>query len=223
MQFTLVYEGELRANQRDPLSHQPDRLAQHKQNIRKIFHQQLKQLWETNNFLRNHKMPPYALNNPHYVRLPTDQAVWGNSENNYVSMVEVIASYYQHGKYRFVPLVREEISLLCSLDILFLRRDYPGSVIEAGDLDNRIKTLIDCLRMPKGDNELKGNEEPGENEDPFFCLLDDDKAVTGLSVRTGTFLGPKSSDLDLDRKKVHAVINVDLKPYEITMFNLSFA
>ena len=223
MRFRLTYEGELRPNQRDPLSNQPDKLAQHKHSIRRQFHHQLKQLWATNKFLRTHRMAPYAFNNPNYVRLPTDQAVWGNSEDDYWPMVEVVAENYKRHGYRFVPLVREEISLLCNLDILFLRRDHPGSVIQAGDLDNRLKTLIDCLRMPNGANELRGNEVSGEDENPFFCLLDDDKAVTGLSVQTDTFLGPTTGNIESDAKRVHLIISVELKPYDVTMFNLSFS
>lgn len=223
MRFRLTYEGELRANQRDPFGNQTDKLAEHKQSIRKQFHLQLKQLWSTNAFLRDHRMSPHAFNNPNYVRLPTDQAVWGNSEDDYWPMMQVVAENHKHHGYRFVPLVRNEISLLCNLDILFLRRDHPGSVIQAGDLDNRIKTLIDCLRIPNSANELRGNETPAEGEDPFFCLLDDDKAVTGLSVHTDTFLGPPSENIDADRRRVHLVITVELKPYNVTMFNLSFS
>ncbi len=64
-------------------------------------------------------------------------------------MVDVIADQYHEFGYRFVPLVREEISLLCSVGILFLRRDIPGSLLSAGDIDNRIKTVIDTLRRPR--------------------------------------------------------------------------
>lgn len=222
MRFRLVYEGELKSNQRDPLGDQPDRLAEHKQSIRKVFHQQLKELWRTNKFLSEHRLPPYAFENPNYVRRPTDQAVWGSDEDDHKPLVEVVADNYQWNGYRFVPLVREEASLLCDLEILFLRKDYPGSVIQAGDLDNRIKTLIDCLRMPKGKNELRGSETPADGEDPFFCLLDDDKAVTGLSVQTDTFLGA-GGDAETDRRQVHIVITVQLRPYDVSMFNLNFA
>jgi hypothetical protein len=223
MRFRLVYEGELRPNQRDPMEHQPDRLAEHKQGIRKIFHTQLKQLWATNKFLKNHKMLPTAFNNPNYSQLPTDQA-WGwESATDNQPMVDVIAHNYQRNGYRFVPLVREEMSLLCDLDILFLRRDHPGSVLEAGDLDNRIKTLVDCLRMPKAGNELRGNEFPGAGEDPFFCLLDDDKAVSGLAVQTDIFLKPPMANLEEDKRQTLLVITVNLRPYDVTMFNLSFS
>jgi hypothetical protein len=122
-----------------------------------------------------------------------------------------------------VPLVREEYSLLCSLNILFLRRDIPGSVVSAGDLDNRIKTLIDSLRRPQNKNELRGNEAPGDGEDPFYCLLEDDRLVSQLEVETDTLLDPPRGNTQADRRQVRLTITVDLKPYNVTLFNLSFS
>jgi hypothetical protein len=78
------------------------------------------------------------------------------------------------GNYQFVPLVREQLSLLCSLDILFLRPDVPGKAIQSsGDIDNRLKTLFDALRMPQNDTELGPYASPGEGEEPFYCLLEE--------------------------------------------------
>ncbi len=95
--------------------------------------------------------------------------------------------------------------------------------ISAGDLDNRLKTLIDTLRRPRNDRELRGNEIPGEGENPFFCLLEDDNLVTHLSVETDTLLDPPTGNKELDQRQVKLVITVDLKPLDVTMFNLSFA
>ena len=69
-----------------------------------------------------------------------------------------------------------KISLLCSLNILFLRRDIPGSALSAGDIDNRIKTVIDALRRPRHANELAYHATPAADEDPFFRLLEDDSS-----------------------------------------------
>ncbi len=54
MRFRLTYEGELRASGHDPQGSQRDPMALHKQKIRKDFHGQLKQLWQTNKFLSEH-------------------------------------------------------------------------------------------------------------------------------------------------------------------------
>jgi hypothetical protein len=139
-----------------------------------------------------------------------------------IPMIEHVASLHRENGYQFVPLVREEISLRCSLDILFLRRDFPLGVISAGDLDNRVKTLIDALRKPHNANELRGNEKPGPGEDPFFCLLEDDDLVTGLSVEADMLLDPPPSG-DAGLSQVKLVISVELKPDNVTMFNLGFA
>jgi hypothetical protein len=109
------------------------------------------------------------------------------------------------------------------LDILFLRHDPPGSVVHAGDLDNRIKTLIDALRKPQGAIELRGNETPTDDEDPFFCLLEDDKLVTGLTVESDRYLEPPNGRKDADNRRAHIVITVDVRPYDVTSFNVSFA
>ena len=222
MRFRLVYAGELKSSQRDPTSTQPDKLAEHKQEIRKVFHRQLKQLWKTNKFLREHRVYPRTISFS-----PAEQAqqagTWGGGPDTRISMSEAFASDYQENGYRFVPLVQEKFSLSCTLDILFLRRDMPGSVISAGDLDNRIKTLIDALRRPQSKNELRGNETPKKDEEPFYCLLEDDKLVTKLSVETDNLLDPSMSNSDESRRQVHLIITVELKPYDVTMFNLSFS
>jgi hypothetical protein len=119
--------------------------------------------------------------------------------------------------------VRDEISLLCSLDILFLRRDIPGSAIQAGDIDNRIKTVIDALRAPQSQNELVGTDQkPGRDDDPLYCLLWDDRQVSHLTVETDTLLDQQMAG-DADQRKVRLVITVELRPYFVTMFNLAFA
>jgi methylmalonyl-CoA mutase N-terminal domain/subunit len=135
--------------------------------------------------------------------------------------LEAVASNYHELGYRFAPLVREKISLVCSLDILFLRRDIPGGVItSAGDIDNRIKTVIDALRRPRYAQELVGNEVPSEGENPFFCLMEDDSQVDRLSVETDALLNVGE---DSDHRRVQLVITVDVRPFNVTTFNLSFA
>jgi hypothetical protein len=221
MRFRLTYSGPLRPNQRDPLGTQPDKLAEHKQDIRKVFHCQLKRLWETNKFLREHKLNPHS---PVFKVSPAQSyfGIWAKDSQKEIPMVEAVALNYQQFGYRFVPLVREDVSLLCSLNILFLRRDIPGSVINVGDLDNRIKTLVDTLRRPMSIQELRGNEQPAAGEDPFFCLLEDDKLVTHLTIETDTLLDPPRGTAE-DGREVKLVITVELKPNDVTMFNLGFA
>jgi hypothetical protein len=220
MRFRLTYRGELRPTQRDPLKDKADPLAAHKHRIRQEFHRQLKQLWATNKFLREHQLSRRTALRPSRP-IADENAYWG-SEDKLEPMADVVADMYRENGYRFVPLVREAISLLCSLEILFLRRDIPGSALAAGDIDNRLKTVIDALRRPRHPNELVGHEKPSDGEDPFFCLMEDDSQVSHLTVETDTFLEPPSGR-EADIQLAQLVITVDVKPYYVTNFNLSFS
>lgn len=135
VKFRLTYDGPLKATQQEPFDGQPNRLAEHKHSIRRCFHLQLKQLWATNRFLRDHQVRDYGDNG-----VVEPDAVYGGYMRSdgckIMPLSEAVAMNYVEFGYRFVPLVRESLSLLCSLDVLFLRRDYPGSVITAGDLGN---------------------------------------------------------------------------------------
>jgi len=221
----LAYEGELRPSQRDPLPGQLNPLAQHKHEIRRVFHKQLKHLWAINDFLRFYRRHPEDIMgvSPVDSRPIYESAAWfGHKEEDKIPLIEYIASQHNEHGYRFVPLVRKEFSLLCSIDILFLRRDIPGSAIQAGDIDNRVKTLIDALRKPDNANELKGNELPSQGEDPFFCLLENDKLVSHFAVETDTLLDEIILG-DADERKARVVITVELRPYFPTYFNLAFS
>jgi hypothetical protein len=232
MKFRLTYEGPLRATQRDPVGSQPNPLAVHKQEIRRRFHRQLRHLWSVNRFLREHEVYPihraggqrggYSLrSDAEAVEAATGDRMLHEQK---MSLLNATAAQYHMFGYLFVPLVREEASLLCSLDVLFLRRDIPGSALSgAGDIDNRIKTLIDALRIPRHQQELIGSDAtPGADDDPFFCLLEDDKQVSRFVVETDTLLDPPVGT-NLDDTEARVVVTVELRPYDVTLFNLSFS
>ena len=123
--------------------------------------------------------------------------------------------------YRFAPIAHPFMLLLCELDIVLLRRDYPGSVVQAGDIDNRVKTIIDALRMPQSPNEIVANDKvPLEGETPFFVLLQDDNQLSGVRVKAETLLDPpiERTEYNLDTK---VYIYVNLKPYVATWRNMS--
>ena len=103
-----------------------------------------------------------------------------------------------------------------------MRRDAPGSAIQAGDVDNRIKTLIDALRKPENANELRGNEPPQDDEIPFYCLLEDDRLISSFSVETDRLLDELTND-DADKRLANVIITVELRPYFPTFFNLAFS
>ena len=223
MKFRLTYNGELRPTQREPIDDQRNPLAAHKHQVRREFHKQLKHLWATDRFLSRYQISPENPNIGTNRKPAADSmyAMWAPSEDELKPLVDVVAARHAKLDYRFVPLVTEYFDLLCSLHILFLRHDVPGSAIQAGDIDNRIKTLIDALRIPNNQAELVGDDaSPKDDEDPFFCLLQDDNQVSGFSVETDTLLEPP--DGRSDDRNVKIVVTVELRPYFATQFNLSF-
>jgi hypothetical protein len=108
----------------------------------------------------------------------------------------------------------------CALDILFLRRDEPGSLIKSGgDIDNRIKVLFDAMRIPQASEELKGTR-PDQDEEPFFCLLEDDRLITEVKVTTDKLLAP--CGLGERVNDVHLVIHVRTLVLEAREGNRAF-
>lgn len=111
---------------------------------------------------------------------------------------------------RAILLVCNYFNIVCSLDVLFLRRDMPGDLIKSGgDLDNRMKVLFDALRMPASDDELAG-ATPQQGEDPFCCLLEDDKLITEIKITTDRLLTPKTDSEG--QNDVHLIIRVTTIP-----------
>jgi len=219
MRFRLVYDGPLSSRGRDPETNQRDPIAEHVQSIRKAMHRQLKQLWKTNNFLSTCKMDPDWIAKDR--RLVATVGIWDGGPHNEIPLWLALAETYREQGYRFVPLVRKAWRLECELDILLLRRDQ-FAIVSAGDLDNRIKTLIDGLRKPKGQNELRGNEAPDADEDPFFVLLEDDSLLTGIRVTADALLTPPLPEGRGDTNAVYAIIDVQIRPLDPTVFTVSF-
>jgi hypothetical protein len=155
--------------------------AKEKHVIRKVFHRQLMNLWRTQPFLRE-----FSAKN-------------GGSEFG-------LANRYARCGYRFLPLVSDWFMASCALDVLFLRRDGPGSLVKSGgDIDNRLKVLFDALRMPQTCDEVCG-ESPTPEEDPFFCVLEDDRLISKVQVGTNWLL--TSAGPDEHVHDVHLVIRV---------------
>ncbi|MCA1600450.1 MAG: hypothetical protein LC776_01975 [Acidobacteria bacterium] len=79
--------------------------------------------------------------------------------------------------------------MLAELDLMILRPGPPGALVgHAGDIDNRVKTLLDALRIPRESTALPSDDKPLDGETPFFCLLGEDRLITRLSVDTDRLL-----------------------------------
>lgn len=221
MQFRLVYEGPLSARQKDPETGQYDKLAPHVHNIRKSIHEQLKELWAedphlTDDFRGFEEIPESSRD------IFKEKWIENGRDINKIPNDIVISEYYSEYNYKFVPLVQRKLDLRCELNILMLRRDHGFGVIRAGDLDNRLKTLIDGLRKPNGANELRENEEPKEGESPFYTLLEDDDLVTGLTLQTDRLLVPLDSKSIKNGSEVYAVIDVKITPRTLNFGTANF-
>ena len=198
VEFTLVYDGPLYGASGD------NPRAAHKHEIRKKFHPQLRNLWQARlqhwltactpspEFKKIYAGPPFATS---------------------------LAAHFAIGGFGFVPLVLENMRLACRLDILFLRRDSSRAIIKSGDIDNRLKTLFDALRVPRNAGEL-GSTPPGTDESPFFfVLLEDDSLITEVHVSTDTLLTPTEPN---EPQASKLVIGVKLRPFQHTEWNISF-
>jgi hypothetical protein len=107
--------------------------------------------------------------------------------NGDVGIVRVVQGF------RFAPLVCDALKLVASLEITLLRREPPGSILSrGGDIDNRLKTLLDSLKVPD-QNALPADYRPPPGTDPLFCLLEDDNRITSLTVHSDRLLEQTSS------------------------------
>ncbi len=82
--------------------------------------------------------------------------------------------------------------------------------MQGGDLDARIKTVFDALRLPDSLDEA-GGIGPQQDEEPFFCLLQDDKLISEIKVNTDELLVlPKEREVKAN--DAFLVIHVKLNP-----------
>lgn len=165
MEFRLFYRGPLKAN--------GDKI--HKHHIRRQFHPQLKNLWNQSP-LRD------------VLPIPLSQGI--ESLQSSLQVLGIEEPFENIGGCNFFPLIRKDFHLVAQLEIILLRPEEPGAIItQGGDIDNRLKTLFDALRMPKEINELPPSYVPTADENPlFYCLLQDDALITGVSVITDRLL-----------------------------------
>lgn len=182
VEFPLRYKGPL----------VPDGGPRDKHRIRRVLHPQLVNLWMQHPLLSDAATVP-LLGEQDGRKLRATRVDW-------------ISLQHQKGKFRFVPLVSKCLNLVCSLDIQFLRREPPGSLVRhGGDIDNRLKTLFDAMRIP--DEGQLIDADPQEGEEPFYCLLEDDALITGFCVTTQRLLDP----LGADENPKDVALNIDVK------------
>lgn len=222
MRFRLVYDGELRASGNN------NPRAKEKLALRDEFHPQLASLAATHpvmtgiGFTTSVKMPMRGLSafggkTPSWMlpRVPEAPGVSVGIADRQRAVYDAIVKPVERGGQKFIPFVRRSLDLVCELDILFLRNDAPGSIVRSGgDLDNRIKTLFDGLRVPSADETKVGMPAA----DPCFCLLEDDSLISTFAVRTDRLL----TDPQRSEHRVLLVIEVKLTVLKLNSYNVGF-
>lgn len=96
----------------------------------------------------------------------------------------------------------------------------PGMLMKSGDIDGRMKTLFDALRMPDNKGELGGYDLPLPGEQPFYVLLQDDKLISHISIATDMLLQSTKANAGVNDARI--VIAVTLKPVNQGWHNINF-
>jgi hypothetical protein len=172
VEFRLLYEGQLGADRRPAEKHA----------IRRSFHPQLRHLWK----IKKNLQELAERRSTHYLVSNQDPRPTTQVERIGIGIKEM-GRYWSRAGFQLVPLVTRERELRCSLDILLLRPEEDRFIFTSGDIDGRLKTLFDALRMPDNERET-GGAVPGEDETPLFCLLEDDRLISEVRVNTDQLL-----------------------------------
>jgi hypothetical protein len=187
VEFHLLYSGKLHVG--------GDRKEKH--DIRRALHPQLRRLWLTDRMLRMK-----AEN--------AGRGAYADSDEDAISKgFAAMGRNWSCNGFNFVPLVTSGVVLRCSLDILFLRVEEKNYILQGGDIDGRIKTLFDGLRMIREANELPPRTTPEQGENPFFCLLEDDKLISEVRINANQLLRLPGTTV-LDQHDVYLQITVRL-------------
>ena len=207
MQFRLTYAGTLLSTGND--SGTPKK-ADHKHEIRMAFRPQLERLWDVTPFLKTGQRSGSSL-----LLLEGDEVQSALPSRK----AEDLAHEYSMGDWSFIPLVTEPLKLLCELDIVFLRPSVPGKVLNTGDIDGRLKTVLDALAFPDANQRYK-QRTPTPGESPCHVLLADDRLVTKVSVETDQLL--EFATPEREDNEARLLITVRLRPHEFIFDNMDF-
>jgi hypothetical protein len=212
MQFRLLYSGRLLGASRS------DTRASLKHQIRRELHPQLRRLWATNQGL----FRITELYASEWIKDNSDVAGYEHTEEEWRGFGLIyLANKWERCGRGFIPLVTEAMHLRCKLDILFLRPEEPGKLIQGGDLDNRLKTIFDAFRLPANLEEAGGKEAANE-DGPTYCLLEDDRLISEVRVVTDSLLLlPKETETDPN--DVFLVIDVHLEAPVHSQWKFAFS
>lgn len=192
MEFHLVYDGNLLKP-----SQYGRKRAWEKHALRGIMSPQLKKLWETHPALRE------------YANKTVARDEYGKALHPEVPFLKYLGDWHAVEEIGIIPIATEANGLVCSLDVQLLMPQFHGII--HGDVDNRLKTLIDALTKPKrGQLVKKPEDEPDPN--PLYVLLEDDKLITGLKINVDRLLYPMEDKQD-DMIAIIRVTTAQIDPF----------
>ena len=180
MKFTLVYEGQLKPAAKAK--------AVDKQNIREVFDAQLKILWTKGQMAEQRTISLGSPDDP----------------------TSTLKSVRQVNSCSYLPVISDKQGLLAKISITWLRYEPPGSILQAGDIDNRLKTLLDCLQTPPS-GQVEGLSVEGTEEQPFCTVLDDDALISDINVNT-------VQDLRSSAERGAVLLLVTVKPVVVNFY-----
>ncbi|MFZ1962332.1 MAG: hypothetical protein WAU78_02485 [Roseiarcus sp.] len=204
MRFTLTYDGPLSSNG------SAGKRSEKKQAIREHIHAQLAELWDSHPSLIGLRRSRYV--SAHIAGIPESDSIAADT-GGLADDIDLCAPVTKGGV-DFLPLVRDRLKLKCSLTISFLRKETPGRVYQGGDLDNRVKMLLDALTVPRHDEQVV----PSAIKGVTYCLLEDDGLITGLDVQSRRMLGGN----DAAKNDVKLFIDVDVRVSDVGVHNRGF-
>jgi hypothetical protein len=219
MKFTLTYDGEL------PAASKANTRTEEKWEIRKALDPQLRELWNDSEILQAVKRNRLIPTTVDYVRTETHHSLQNKVKEQFggANMPKNterldLCKDIQVGNRSFLPLVRDSFALKCALSIKFLRKEEPGQLIyQGGDMDNRLKVLFDALGVPDL-SQVNAVKEPAAASDPVYCLVENDRLITGLVIDTQKLLSrPGSSP-----SEVRLIIDVDIRVIQAKSYNQPF-
>jgi hypothetical protein len=118
---------------------------------------------------------------------------------------------------RFWFLISEYLATVVDLNITILMPHNVGRIIyNGGDIDNRIKTLFDALRVPAAASEIPSSDSFNYGTSGMYCLLQDDKLINRVSIRSYRDQAPMDGD------SVRCLIEVETKITRAFWGNLNF-
>lgn len=190
MEFTLHYRGSLKA------ATGKNRRKDHKHDLRKHFHKRLKELWDLPQFEGQEDL------------LDPRPALEGE-----------IGLHQPVGPFEFAPLISTRLFLVASIEMTMLRPEPEGAIFtRSGDIDNRLKTLMDALKVPNDEAALPDDASPSPDQSPFLCLFEDDSLISGLNIKTAHWLESEVQKTD----EVVLTLRVRTKPTKIIFGNMAF-